>query len=281
VTEEERVAQYRARVVDTFAAGVRDLGPLTIDEAVPPFDGEAIVDLDVHVPRLVRIDELAGWAAANDVTVAAIGCWGVALPRPDDNHHLRRTHARESDMEQLRSWTDVVPALAGVRAVMEERIAPWLPFGATRRALVRVRRGVDPSATATTLEAGRERQRALAGCVMSEVIERWVPQARELAAAVAAACAKDIRAWAFLAKLGYAAVKHGHPVDLALLMPEEVRAAYAEWLVQLVVDRVVFDAAFDWATDPSLRALMTYRGVRLDDFAVNMMVRRYGHPGFA
>ncbi len=38
--------------------------------------------------------------------------------------------------------------------------------------------------------------------------------------------------------------------------------------------------AYAWAADESVAPLIAYRGVRLDDFAVRLLLRRHGHPSY-
>lgn len=266
-------APYRAAILSEFARGVRDLGPLAIDAPLPPFDGDAVVDLDAQQPHVLAPRDLADWAARAEVTVVGVAGWALALEPPDANAWLQRTHARESDLAQVLSWTAQVPALAEARRLVEIRLAPALPLGATRRALVRIRRPAEPAATAAVvaaLEARRDQPHA-----------QLVPHAPLLAAALYGAATDDFRAWAFLAKLGHAAVAHRIALDLDALLPDAAAAAAVrELLANMELDRALQHFAFHWGDDRALERYVTYRGIRLDDIAVSLLLQRFGHPGF-
>ena len=280
-SEAVRAAAYRAQILGEFAPGVADLGPTTVASGLQPFAGEAVVDLDAQVPAVLSSVDLQRWAAAANVTLIGAACWAVALDPPNDNLWLARTHARESDMAQVRSWTAEVRALAEARRLVELRLAPSLPLGATRRVLLHIRHGAEADVTAATVEALERRRTALSGTIRSEAIEGWIPHARPLAAALQEVAADDFRAWAFLAKLTHAAVSRRQHLDVGALLPDAAAAQFAtELIAGLELDRAIYDFAFHWADDRALEPFVSYRGVRLDGIAVNLILRRYGHPGY-
>jgi hypothetical protein len=271
---------YREAVRAAVAPGARDLGRIALTGELPAFAGEAVVDVDVHEPRRVTTAALASWADERDVAIAGVAPWALALGPPDANPLFARTHARESEMDHVRSYTPAVAELADVRAAIETQLAPWLPLGATRRALLRLRAGRDPAATRATLDDLDRRSAAFAGAVPSDVLERYVPGVRALATRCARAAA-DFRALAFLTKLAHAAVVHRCLPDVAPLVEDPTAAALAADVVaKLETDRTIFAFANDWAADDALAPFVTYRGVRIDDLASRLLLRRFGHPAF-
>lgn len=279
--EQARAAAYRAAVRTQLAPRASDLGRITLDEPLPPFSGEAVVDLDAQDPQIPSSDALATWAQASGITLIGAASWAVALAAPDDNVWLQRTHARESDLAQVRSWTSQSPTLTEARRLIEQRLAPHLPLGATRRALLHLRAGTDPAVTAGTLAALEARRAGLAGTIAAAELRRWIPTAALLAAALSDAAGGDFRAWGYLVKLAHAATLHGVRPALAALLEEPAAAAAASDLfAKLELDCALQHFAFGWADDPALAELASYRGVRLDDIGINLLLRRFGHPAF-
>ncbi len=275
--EGERSAAYRAAVVGMLAPHARDLGRVARD-SVPPFEGEAVADVDSQRPAPLTPAALGEWADANGTTLIAVAPWALALAPPDDNATLRETHARESELANVRSYTDACPALADVRFIVETRVAPWLPLAATRRALVHLRAGRNTSATAAVVAALTARETTFRSAIPSATIESAIPGASTVAADLAR-CAADFRAQAFLTKLLHAAIVHRSVPDIAPLFADPAAAAVArDAVADLELDRALFRFAHGWASDDALEPFVTYRGVRLDDLALRLTMRRFGHP---
>jgi hypothetical protein len=277
--ESERIAAYRSAVVALLCPAAHDLGRIERDR-LPAFDGDAVADLDTQRPDRLTPAALGAWATANGVTLAGAAPWALALGVPDDNAGLRETHARESELANLRSFTDANAALAEARFVVETRIAPWLPLTATRRALVHLRAGANAAVTAGVVAALTARATTFRGTIASATIAAAVPDARAVAADLARDAA-DFRAEALLTKLVHAAiVRHAVP-DLAPLFDDAATASVAsDAVARLELDRALVAFAHGWASDAALAPWITYRGVRIDDLALRLLLRRHGHPAY-
>jgi hypothetical protein len=274
------VPDHRAAILARFAAQLPDLGARTLDDDVPAFTDRAVIDVDAQSPAPLTPDALGAWADAHDLTLVAVAPWALALAHPNDNRHLARTHARACEMDNVRSWIPDSAALGDAIRLVEERIAPALPLGAARRALVILERGGDRERTARIVAELNARAAAFRGRVSSDVIERTVPDARALADALVAT-SLDFRAFAYLAKLVDAAAKNGaFPLVRALASESAPAERLAAFFDDIERDRALMRFAYAWAADESVAPLIAYRGVRLDDFAVRLLLRRHGHPSY-
>ncbi len=274
------MVDVRSALLAAYAPDVLDLGAVERNASIPSFAGRAVIDVDAQEPAPLAPAALAPWAAATGVTIVAVVPWALALPPPHANGRLAHTHARECEMANARSWMPAARALADAFAIVETRIAPCLPLGATRRALLVLEPGADERRTAATIAGLDARRASLRGRLDADALLAAVPDARELAADLART-AGDFRAFAYLAKLAHAAVMHGAiPLPASLIAGDATAQRFTDTVERLERDRALFAFAYGFAADPAVQPLVTHRGVRLDDVAIRLLLRRNGHPGY-